>query len=90
MKLFHSVNSLVVSRNLRLILLSEIWLFLNLVKHKPENYCAYFFVALVDVEFFAILWFFTKPKLENISENYAATWWQKLAADFPSLDELDT
>jgi hypothetical protein len=23
--------------------------------------------------------------LQNISENYAATWWQKLASDFPSL-----
>ncbi len=46
-----------------------------------------FSLALVVVEFLAILWFFTKLKLQNISGSYAATWWQKLAADIPSLIE---
>jgi len=26
--------------------------------------------------------------LQNISGNHAATWWQKLAADFPSLSKV--
>ncbi len=35
-RLFYPVNSLVVSRNLWLILWSKIWLFLNLVKHASK------------------------------------------------------
>jgi hypothetical protein len=42
-----------------------------------------FYLALAVVEFLAILRFFTKQKLNNISGNHAATWKQKLAADFP-------
>jgi hypothetical protein len=38
-----------------------------------------FSLPLVVVEFLAILCFFPKYKLQNISENNAATWWQKLA-----------
>ncbi len=41
-------------------------------------------LASVVAELLAILWFFTKWKLKNISGTQAATWWQKLAADFPS------
>ncbi len=37
MRLFHPVNSWVVSRNLWLILVNKIWLFLNLVKHTSKN-----------------------------------------------------
>jgi hypothetical protein len=63
MRLFHPVNSLVVSRNLWLILLGKIWLFLNLVKYTTKNYLnlkdsksvLIFYVALVVVEFSAIL-----------------------------------
>ncbi len=36
MRHFHPVNSLVVSRNLQLILLSKIWFFLNLAKHATK------------------------------------------------------
>jgi hypothetical protein len=43
-----------------------------------------FSLALVVVEFIAILWLFTKEKLQNIFGNHSATWRQKLAADFPS------
>jgi hypothetical protein len=39
-----------------------------------------FSLVLVVVEFLGM---FTKEKLQNISGNQAATWWQKLAADFP-------
>jgi hypothetical protein len=42
------------------------------------------YLALVVVEFLAILWFFTKLKLQNISGNNAAHKRQKLATDFPS------
>ncbi len=41
--------------------------------------------ALVVVEFLAILLEKTKQNFQNISGNHAATWRQKLAADFPSL-----
>ncbi len=41
-------------------------------------------LASVVAELLAILWFFTKWKLKNISGTQADTWWQKLAADFPS------
>ncbi len=37
-----------------------------------------FSLALVII---VILWFFTKQKLQNISETHAATWWQKPTAD---------
>ncbi len=37
-KLFHPVNSLVVSRNLWLILLSKICLFLDLAKNASKNF----------------------------------------------------
>jgi hypothetical protein len=37
----------------------------------------------VVAELFAILLIFIKLKLQNISETTAATWRQKLAADFP-------
>ncbi len=50
MRIFHPVNSLVVSWNLWLILLRKIWLFLNLVKHTSKiskilripNLCLFF------------------------------------------------
>jgi hypothetical protein len=32
-------------------------------------------------EILAILRFFTKEKLQNISGTHAATWWQKMAAE---------
>ncbi len=38
MRLFHPANSLVVNRNLWLILLSKIWFFLNLVKHTSKRF----------------------------------------------------
>ncbi len=44
-----------------------------------------FSLASVVAELIAILWFFTKQTLQNISGSNAATWWQKLATDFPSL-----
>jgi hypothetical protein len=44
-----------------------------------------FSLPLVVVELLAILQFFTKQKLQNIFENHAATWWQKLAGGFPPL-----
>ncbi len=47
-----------------------------------------FSLALAFIEFLAILRFFTKLKLQLISGNHAATWWQKLPADFPSLTLL--
>ncbi len=42
-------------------------------------------LAFVVVEFLAILSIFIKKKLQDISGNHAATWWQKLAADILSL-----
>ena len=47
-----------------------------------------FILALVFVELFAIFQSFTKSKLQNISGTHDATWWLKLAADFPSLNAL--
>ncbi len=44
--------------------------------------------TLVVVEFLAMLWFFTNWKLQNMSGNNAANWWQKLSADSPSLDTM--
>ncbi len=41
--------------------------------------------ALVVVELSTIVIFHLKQKLQNIAETRAATWRQKLAADFPSL-----
>ncbi len=84
--LIYPVNSLVVSRNLCPILLSNISLgFFNLSNIQEKNSAILripnLCLALVIVEFLAILWFLTKW---NISGNHAATWWQKLAADFPS------
>jgi hypothetical protein len=38
-------------------------------------------LSLVVDELLAFLWFFTKQKLQNISETHAATSGQKLAAD---------
>ncbi len=68
-------------------------MFLSLVKHTSKNSWNYkdsksvliFSLALEVAELVAISWFFTKQKLQNISETNAATWRQKLAADFPSL-----
>ncbi len=62
MRLLHPINSVVVSRNLWLILKSKIWLILNLVKHTWKNFynsksVLIFSLALL-VEFLAILWFF--------------------------------
>ncbi len=37
------------------------------------------------VKFLENFWFFTKQKSQNLSGNNATTCWQKLAADFPSL-----
>jgi hypothetical protein len=44
-----------------------------------------FYPALVVVEILRILQFFTFKKLQNISAHNAATWRQKMAADFSSL-----
>jgi hypothetical protein len=44
-----------------------------------------FTLASVVAELLAILGFFTNQKLLNMSGTNAATWWHKLAADFPSL-----
>jgi hypothetical protein len=60
---FHPVNSLVVSRNLWLILLNKIGLFLNLLKHtsifkynsKDSKSVLIFPPALVVVELLAVL-----------------------------------
>ncbi len=65
MRLSHPVYSLVVSRNLWLILLSKILLFLNLVKHTSNNSnvsksVLIFSLAYLISEFLAILGFFTK------------------------------
>jgi hypothetical protein len=38
MRIFHPLTSLAVARNLWLILLIKIWLFLNLVKHTTKNF----------------------------------------------------
>jgi hypothetical protein len=88
MRLFHPVQSLVVSRNLWLILLSKIGLFLNLVKRTSKNdkdskSVLIFSLALVVVESLVILSFFTKQKLQKVIGKHATTWRQKLAADFP-------
>jgi len=56
MRICHPKNSLVVSRNLWLILLSKIWLILNLVKKIHQKFlkfqgsqiCAYFFSSYRD------------------------------------------
>jgi len=91
MRLFRTLNSLVVSRNLWLILLSKIWLFFkfsqtHIKKNSRDSKSAHIFpLALVVGEFLAALWFFTKLKLRNISGTHAATWWQKLGFWFPSL-----
>ncbi len=68
MRLFYQVNNLVISRILWLILLSKTWLFSissNIRQKIPKilgilNLCLFFSLALVVVEFIAILWFFTK------------------------------
>jgi hypothetical protein len=56
---------------------------------KDSNKSVLIFLAQLVAELLAILWFFHKIKVANISGNYAATWRQKLAADFPSLDALE-
>ncbi len=38
MRMFHPINSFVVNRNQWLILLRKYAFFLNLVKHKPNNF----------------------------------------------------
>ncbi len=66
--MFYPINSLVVTRKLRLILWIKIWLFLNLVKpisivfynSKNSKYVLIFSLALVVTEFLSILWFFAK------------------------------
>ncbi len=72
---------------LSVILLSKIRLFLNLVKHTPKDskYALIFPLSLVVYDLSAILWFFTKWKVQNISGTNAATWWQNLAADLAHL-----
>ncbi len=66
MRIFHALNSLVISRYLWLILLSKTLLLSNLVKPKNSKIlnipkmCLIFSLALVVVEFLAILWFFKK------------------------------
>ncbi len=68
MRLFHPLNSLVVTRNLRLILLSKILSFSNLVKHtsktfqnsKDSKYALIFSLTSVVAAFLAILRFFDK------------------------------
>jgi hypothetical protein len=79
MRLFHPVNRLFVTRNLWLVLLIKIWLFLKLVKHASKSfynskYSKYMFIlplALVVAELLVLLWFFTKYKLQNISGTHA-------------------
>ncbi len=48
-----------------------------------------FSLSSAVAELLAILWVFTKQKLQNMSVANAATWWQKLEADFLSLMKLD-
>jgi hypothetical protein len=92
MRLFHPLNSLAVGRNLRLILLSKFWLFFKFsqtyikkfLKFEGFQICALFssfcgWWVISDVVIFHLI------KVAKISGNHAATWWQKLAADFPSL-----
>jgi hypothetical protein len=45
--------------------------------------CLFFSLASVVTKLLQILQFFTKYKLQNTSGTDAATWRQKLAADFP-------
>jgi hypothetical protein len=54
---------------------------------KYSKFVHIFSLASMVIEFLAILRFFTKKYyLQNISGNHAATWQQKLAAYFPSLN----
>jgi hypothetical protein len=48
----------------------------------------FFILASVVAELLAILWFFAKWKLRNMSGTGAATWWQKQAVDIPSFEAL--
>jgi hypothetical protein len=41
----------------------------------------------VVVEFLAIFLICFGKKVASVPGNHAATWWQKLAADFPQLSE---
>ncbi len=70
MRMFHPVNSLIVTRNCWLILLIKISLFLNLSKHTSKNYrlqiCDFFPPASVLVELLAILWLFTRQSCKDI------------------------
>jgi len=95
MRIFQPLNRLVISRNMLLILLSKIEFILNLVKHASDFFkfyglqiCAYFSLALVVVELLAILWFFAKQKLQNLSGTHAATLWQKLTANLQLLNRF--
>ncbi len=68
MRLFRPLNSLVVSRNLWLILLHKIWYFSSLVKYISKNFynstdfksVLIFSLALVVAELLTILWLFAK------------------------------
>ncbi len=75
MRLFHPVNSLSVSRNLWLILVSKIWLFLYLVKNTSKKFQNYkdsisvlYSLALAIVELLAILWFFQNKSCKTYLE----------------------
>jgi hypothetical protein len=57
----------------------------NYKNSKDSKYVLIFYLASVVEELLLILRFFTKQKFQNISGTKAAIWWQKLAADFPSL-----
>jgi hypothetical protein len=48
-------------------------------------YVLSFSLASVVAEWLAILWFFTKEQLQNMSGMNTATWRQKLAADIHQL-----
>ncbi len=51
--------------------------------------CAYFFFfSFSGFKFLAILWFYIKLNMHNISVTHAATWQLKMTADFPSLNKV--
>jgi hypothetical protein len=61
--MFHPLSSLLVTRNLWLILFSKIGLLLNFVKHATKNSKLIFSLALGVVEFLAILCLFHQIKV---------------------------
>jgi hypothetical protein len=88
LRLFHPLNSLVVTRKLLLILLSK-------VKHTSKNlqnsmdsrYGLIFSSSFSICRVISNFVIFTKQKLQNIFGTNAANWQQKLVADTPSFSK---